>query len=188
MTQFTVHTIETAPEASKEILKDVQKANGFLPNLMAIFSESPAMLEAYLAIANIFDKSDLSATERQIVLMTNNRLNECTYCMAAHTTISKMQGVDNAVIDSLRNGTSIADTKLEALRVFSSKVNENRGVLSQADLDAFFDAGYTKGNVLEVIIGTSQKIMSNYTNHVAKTPVDEAFQADAWNPDASAAA
>lgn len=181
MTEFTVHTIESAPEGSQAILKGVQQSYGFLPNLMATFSESPAMLEAYATIAGIFDKSDFTPTERQIVLMTTSRLNGCTYCMSAHTTISKMQGVADDVVQSLRNNVALADSKMEALRVFSAKINENRGEVSQSDVDAFLTAGYSKANVLEVILGTAQKVMSNYTNHVAKTPIDDAFQADIWS-------
>jgi len=82
---FTTHTIKTAPEKSKPILQKVQDDNKFIPNLYATMAEAPALLEGYLALAKIFDTSDLNAAERQIVLMTNNRLNGCTYCMAART-------------------------------------------------------------------------------------------------------
>lgn len=188
MTTFTVHTEETAPEDSKEILKGVKQAYGFVPNLMATFAESPAAVEAYAALSSIFDKSDFNATERQVVLMTNNRLNSCTYCMAAHSTISGMHGVPAGVIEGLRNGTALDDQKLEALRQFTIKVVENRGLVQPADLDAFTAAGYSKGNVLEVILGTGLKVLSNYTNHVAQTPLDAAFQANAWSVDAARAA
>ncbi|MEO9468762.1 carboxymuconolactone decarboxylase family protein [Parasphingorhabdus sp.] len=188
MTSFPVHTHETAPEGSKEILTNVEKSYGFLPNLMATFAESPAAIEAYAAISGIFEKSDFTATEKQIILMTNNRLNGCTYCMAAHTTISQMQGVPQDVIEALRDGSPVEDPKLEALLTFAAQVNEQRGVLDPADIDAFLAAGYTKANVLEVIVGTAMKVMSNYTNHVADTPVDGAFQANAWTPDQSVAA
>jgi uncharacterized peroxidase-related enzyme len=180
MTEFNVHTQETAPADSKPILESVQKAYGFLPNLMATFAESPVALEAYAALSGIFDKSNLTPTERQIVLMTNNRLNGCTYCMAAHTTISQMQGVPADVIAALRNGTPIADPKLQALLTFATQVNEQRGHLGQTDLDAFFAAGYTKENVLEVIVGTGLKVLSNYTNHIAETPIDDAFKENVW--------
>jgi uncharacterized peroxidase-related enzyme len=180
MTKFTVHTIESAPEGSQAILKGVQQSFGFLPNLMTTLSESPAMLEGYATIAGIFDKSDFTPTERQIVLMTNNRLNSCNYCMTAHTTLSKMQGVSNDVIEALRIGSAITDPKMEALRVFSAKINEKRGEVTPLDVDIFLAAGYNKANVLEVILGTAQKVMSNYTNHVAKTPIDDAFKADLW--------
>lgn len=115
--------------------------------------------------------------------MTNNRLNGCTYCMAAHSTIAKMQKVPADVIETLRNGTSFTDPKLEALRVFSAQVNENRGVVSDADIAAFIVAGYSKANVLEVIVGKGLKVLSNYSNHIINTPIDDAFQSDKWSAD-----
>lgn len=188
MTNFTLHTEETAPAKSTAILKGAKKAYGFVPNLMAALAESPAALEAYVTLSGIFDKSDFTPAERQIVLMTNNRLNGCTYCMAAHSTISKMQKIPADVIETLRNGTSFTDSKLEALRVFSTQVNQNRGVLSDADIDAFIAAGYSQANVLEVILGTGLKVLSNYSNHVVNTPVDRVFQPNKWSADTSEAA
>ncbi|MFY0611851.1 MAG: carboxymuconolactone decarboxylase family protein [Hyphomicrobiaceae bacterium] len=188
MTEFTVHTEQSAPEGSKVVLQGVKSAYGFVPNLMATFAESPAAIEGYAALSGIFDKSDFTPTERQVILMTNNRLNNCTYCMAAHTTISKMQKVPDDVIESLRTGSPLSDPKLEALRIFAAKVNEHRGFVDQSDQDTFLAAGYTKANILEVILGTGLKVLSNYTNHVAKTPVDDAFKANAWSATQPAAA
>ncbi len=87
------------------------------------------------------------------------------------------------VIEALRTNTPIADPKLEALRTFAAVINETRGWPTQAQVDAFLAAGYTKQTVLEVIVGTSLKVMSNYTNHVAETEVDDAFAPNAWAPD-----
>lgn len=188
MTDFTTHTIDTAPQASKPILEGARSAFGFVPNLLATMAEAPALLEGYTTLAGIFDKTDLSETERQIILMTNNRLNGCTYCMAAHTTLSQMAKVPADVIDALRNGTPIADAKLEALRTFAVVINETRGWPSDAQIDAFLAAGYTRQTVLEVILGTSLKVLSNYTNHVASTDLDAAFTANAWAPEHSNAA
>ena len=180
MTTFTTHTIETAPLESKSLLEAANQAYGFIPNLLGTMAESPDLLNGYMTLAAIFDKTSLSETERQIILITNNSLNGCTYCMAAHTTISQMRGVDQTVIDSLRNGTPIADKKLEALRVFARIINETRGWPDQSDIDALFAVGYTHQTVLEVILGTSLKVMSNYTNHIAETDLDEAFSNNAW--------
>lgn len=188
MTDFTVHTQETAPEGSKEVLQGVEQAYGFVPNLMATLAESPATVEAYTTLAGIFDKSDFTSVERQIVMMTTSRLNGCTYCMAAHSAVSKMQGIPADVINSLRTGNELADPKLEALRVFTSQIIENRGFVSEADCETFIAAGYSKANILEVILGTSFKTISNYTNHVANTPVDGAFLADKWSIEDSTAA
>jgi len=173
---FTTHTVK-----SKPILQGVLDGNKFIPNLYGTMAEAPALLEGYLTLAKIFDTSDLDATERQIVLLTNNRLNGCTYCMAAHTVISKMAGVPEDVIESLRAGTPIADAKLEALRQFAIVINESRGWPDYSDLEAFLNAGYTQQNVLEVVLGTSLKVMSNYTNHIAETQLDDAFKPHEWS-------
>jgi len=180
MTDYIIHTEDSAPDASKPLIQSATRAYGFLPNLLAVQAESPALLEGYMTLSGIFDKTRLSATERQIILMTNNRLNGCSYCMAAHTSLSQMANVPDDVIEALRNGTEIADPRLEALRVFATRVNETRGWVEQRDLDALFAAGYTRETAFDVILGTSLKVMSNYTNHIAQTPVDEAFQPNAW--------
>ncbi len=186
MTRFDIHSSETAP-ASSAILDGAQKALGFVPNLYATMAESPALLEGYTTLAGIFDKTDLSATERQIILMVNNRLNGCEYCMAAHSTISQMQGVPADVIEALRSGAALSDPKLEALRTFAIRINESRGWPEESDIDALLAAGYTKRTVLEVVLGTSLKVMSNYTNHIATTEVDAAFAPNAWSQDGATA-
>ena len=180
MTEFATHTVDTAPEGSKKMLEGVKGKYGFIPNLMGTMAESPELVEGYIALAGIFGKTNLSETERQIITMTNNRLNGCTYCMAAHTTIAKGAGVPDDVIESLRNDTPIADSKLEALRQFSIVINETRGWPTDAQIQALLDAGYTKQTVLEVVLGTAYKVLSNYTNHIAETQVDAAFAPNAW--------
>lgn len=188
MTHFTTHTTDTAPEASKPFLHLAKKAYSFVPNLLATMATAPALLEGYMTLAGIFDKTALSETERQIILMTNNRLNDCRYCMAAHTTISQMAKVPAHIIDGLRNNTPLADPKLEALRRFAAIVNETRGWPADSEIEAFLAAGYDQQAVLDVILGTSLKVMSNYTNHIAQTALDDAFAPNAWsNPDKRAA-
>ena len=180
MTEFVTHTIESAPEKSKAFLEGAQKNYGFVPNLLGKMAESPATVEGYVTLSAIFGKTDLSETERQIILMTNNRLNGCGYCIAAHTTISQMAGVPADVIDALRAGTELSDPKLEALRKFAVTVNETRGWPSDAQVDALLAAGYTRATVLEVVVGTSLKVMSNYVNHIARTKTDAAFAPNAY--------
>ena len=127
MSDFPLHTPDTAPDAAKPILAGSQKAMGFVPNLFAAMATAPAALEAYATLRRLFDTTALSDTERQIVLMVNNLLNGCHYCMAAHTTIAQKANVPADVIESLRTNTPIADPKLEALRTFAAVINETRG-------------------------------------------------------------
>lgn len=180
MTSFPLHNVDTAPEASKPLLTAAGRAYGFLPNLLAGMATSPALLEGYMTLAGIFNKTRLTETERQIILMTSNRLNGCVYCMAAHSAISAGAGVPADVVAALRAGTPIADAKLEALRQFTIKIVESRGWPAAHDVQSLLDAGYTHQTVLDVILGTSLKVMSNYTNHVVQTPLDPAFAQHAW--------
>jgi len=141
---YPIHTLETAPDAAKESLEKAGGAFGFIPNILGMMAESPALLKAYLGVAQAFQETAFDATERQIVLLTTSYENECPYCMAAHSTAAARQKVPEDVIAALRDGTPIADAKLEALRAFTSAVVTTRGWPSAEALDAFEAAGYPR--------------------------------------------
>ena len=189
MVDFTIHSIDTAPEGSKAILEGAQKSLGFVPNLYGVFAESPETLEAYQALSKLFSQSSLSTVERHVVWLTINVANDCHYCVPAHTMLAKNDGVEDAVIEAIRTEQPIADDRLEALRQFAIAVVLNRGELNDAQVDAFLSAGFTKANILDVILGLSHKVLSNYVNHFADTPVDAPFAQFAWDvPDRTSAA
>ena len=182
MTTLRIHTLETAPAESKPFLEGAQKAYGAIPNLLGVFAESPALLRSYLDLGEQFEKSSsFDATERQIVLLTTSFENECEYCMAAHSAIASLQKVPADVLQSLRAGTPITDSKLDALRTFTRKVVQKRGWVDVEDIQSFLAAGYTKRHVLEVVLGIGFKTLSNLTNHIAETPLDPQFQKFAWS-------
>ncbi|CUH50731.1 carboxymuconolactone decarboxylase family protein [Shimia marina] len=188
MTDFPTHSLQTAPEAAKPIMENAVRGYGFLPNLYAKMAESPAILEGYISLAGSFARTHLTETERQIILMTCNRLNGCQYCMAAHTTLSQLAGVDPEVIAALRSNRPLADAKFEALRQFVIVMNETRGWPSEADIAALVTAGYGLQTVLDVILGMALKMLSNYTSHVADTELDAKFQDNVWTADFALAA
>jgi len=113
---FSVHSLDTAPEAAKETLAGAKKAYGFLPNLLAVMAEAPALLKSYVALVDLFDQTSLNVSERQVVLLTTSYENGCDYCVAAHSVIAGLQKVPHDVVDAIRHGRPIADRKLEALR------------------------------------------------------------------------
>ena len=102
--------------------------------------------------------------------------------MPAHTAIAKQQGVSDEIITALRDNTPLADAKLEALRGFTLTLARNRGRVSQEQLDAFLAAGFESRHVLDILIGLAQKLLSNYTNHLADTEIDSPFKPFAWSP------
>ena len=92
------------------------------------------------------------------------------------------------VIETARAVGSYDDPRLETLRVFTLKLVEKRGWTSSQDLEAFLVAGFTKQNVIEILVAISHKVLSNYTNHIVDTPVDDAFKRFTWTKPVSNAA
>lgn len=182
MTDFQLHDASTAPEGARDFLAGVNKKMGFIPSLYAVFAENPTVLNAYTTLSDYVGKSGLSPLEQQIVMITASVENECHFCVAAHTTISEGQGLDLEVIAAVRDDRPIENPRLEALRRFTKAVVVDRGFVSDCAVDSFLKAGWERADVLAVILGVSLKVISNYTNHVAETPVNEAFQKHAWVP------
>lgn len=181
MSLFQLHTADSAPDGSKALLADGQKRMGFLPNLYAGLAESPAALQAYFDLSAALAKTQLTPAQQQVVLLITSVENGCTYCVAAHSMIArKMAKVDPAVVDALREQRPIPDPKLEALAQFTRRVVQQRGWLDDAAVQAFLDAGYSRANVLDVILGVTMKTLSNYANHLLQTPVDDAFASERW--------
>ncbi|MEH6566604.1 MAG: carboxymuconolactone decarboxylase family protein [Halopseudomonas sp.] len=180
MSDFTLHDKNSAPEASKPLLEKSEKGFGRIPGLHAVMAEAPGLLEGYQVLHGLFQNSSFNATELTVVWQSINVEHECHYCVPAHTGIAKMMKVSDEIIDALRNETPLPDSKLEALRTFTLAMVRQRGEVGQAELDAFYAAGYGQRQVLEVILGLAQKVMSNYTNHVAQTPVDAVFEKYSW--------
>lgn len=187
MSIFTTHTVETAPEASKPQLAGVQAAWGMIPNLQANMAESPELLAGYSALWDLFSKTSLSTTEQQVVYLTVNFENECHYCMAGHTMLARMQKIDPEIVAAIRRGTAIADARLEALHSFVGRVVRERGFAGDDAVAAILAAGFTRQNVLEVVLGVGVKTLSNYTNHIVHTELDGFMKGAEWTKPAIAA-
>ena len=181
MTSMKVHSIESAPADSKPILEKSVQDFGMLPGLHGVLASSPNTLKAYKTIHGLFQNSSFDNEELTVVWQTINVENECHYCVPAHTAIAHMMKVDANITEALRNNTALPTAKLQALHETTLKIMRNHGRLSQEDIEAFYSVGYGQQQVLEILLGLAQKTISNYTNHLANTPVDEPFQKFAWN-------
>lgn len=182
MTDFPYHDRSTAPAAAKPLLEQAEKAYGMLPNLLAKMAEAPALLEGYWTLTAVFGNSSLSAAEQQVVLITTSRSNECTYCVGVHSALADMQKVPTEVTDAIREDRPIPDARLEALRTVTRRMVEQRGWLEDAEVAEFLAAGFNREQLLEVVLGVGLKTLSNYTNHIAGTELDEAFAGRRWRP------
>ncbi len=178
---FTIYTIETAPAASKEALQHAKDTFKFIPNLEGILAESPATLKSAMALWDLFETTSFTPIEQQVIYLTANYEHSCNYCMAAHSALAKMIGMLPEDLEALRTAQPLADPKLQALRLFTQQMIQARGWVDDQELENFLAAGYTKQQVLEIILGIAVKIIHNYTNHIAKTPLEKAFQPYVWS-------
>jgi alkylhydroperoxidase family enzyme len=180
MTKFTIHTLESVPAGSKAIIEKTVAQYKSVPGLYGVLAEAPPALKAYLELHQLFLESSLTNEEKTVVWQTINVEHNCTYCVPAHTALASFMKVDPALNEALRNDADMPTEKLQVLKDFTLSMVRERGNVTTELLTAFFDAGYSQQNVLEIILGLSQKVISNYTNHVAHTPVDPIFQQFAW--------
>lgn len=170
MTTLNVLKREEVSETNQVIFDNLQKNVGFVPNLYATFAHSETALGDYLAFQN--RKSTLKAKEREVINLVVSEVNNCHYCQSAHTAIGKMNGFTDEQILKIRSGNVSFDPKLDALAKFVKNITENNSHPSPEATEAFFAAGYTKANMVDTIIVIGDKVVSNYLNGVAGTPID----------------
>ena len=176
---FAPQTIATAPDTSKPILEQIKKSYGFIPNLMAIFANSPTVLQGYLALDAIWEKSSFPPRERQLILLAASVENDCNYCVAAHSAIAKgALHTPEKIVAAIRNNTPVPDAKLNALIALVKEIVRERGYASEETVRRFIAAGYRKEQVMELLIGIALKTISNYLDHISPAPIDQAFAAE----------
>ena len=168
--RFEVPTRETVSPANQEIFDALNAKVGFVPNLYATYAHSETALADYLALQN--RKSTLKGKEKEIVNLVVSQINECQYCLAAHTAIGKMNGFTDAQILEIRTGRATFNEKFDALAQFVADITINRSKPSAEALDRFFEAGYTQANLVDTIVLIGDKIISNFIHGATQVPVD----------------
>lgn len=156
---------------SQELLCAVQEKFGMVPNMTRTMANSPVVLEGYLGLSTALSKGKLSAEQREQIALTVAQANLCDYCLAAHSAIATKVGLtDDAILDS-RNGTSV-DSESNVLIRFARKMVDERGNVSDNDVEELRAAGFKDGAIAEVVANVALNMFTNYFNHVAETEVD----------------
>ena len=180
MSQFPIHTVDSAPTASRSPLLGLQQAVGMIPNLAAGMAGSPALLTAFLTTRDIYSKSTFSGAEIQVLSIVAAVENDCGWCVAFHSLMARKEGVAEDVVAALREGRSPADARLAALSAFARAMVRNRGAVGRAELDRFVAAGYSPESALDVVVGMAFSLMANYAGHLINPTLDTPFQPFAW--------
>jgi uncharacterized peroxidase-related enzyme len=170
MTTFAVPTRDTVSPANQALFDALKSQLGFVPNLYATLAYSENALSTYLALQSA--KSSINAKAREVVNLVVSQVNECAYCLAAHTALGKMNGFSDAQIIEIRTGTATFDAKFDALARLTRAIAINRGHADQKIVDAFLAAGWTKANLVDVIVTIGDKTVSNYLHAATRVPVD----------------
>jgi uncharacterized peroxidase-related enzyme len=172
MSRIAIPAADQTPAASRPLLDAVNRQLGVVPNLMKVLGNSPAALGGYLSLNGALAKGAIGAKTGERIALAIAETNGCSYCLAAHTYLGKnVAGLDDAEIAANRNWKS-ADAKAAAAVRFAAKVARARGHVSDADVQAVKSAGYSDGEVMEIVVHVALNTLTNYVNEVAKTDLD----------------
>lgn len=170
MTKFKVPTHEQVSPGNKEIFENLKKNIGFVPNIYATYAYSEHALGRYMAFAG--GKTSFNNKEKEIINLVVSQVNDCTYCLAAHTAGGKMNGFSDEQLIEIRKGSATFDKKLNALAQLTRNITENRGETDEEVLNSFFEAGYDKGNLVDLIVAIGEKTITNLLHKVTNIPID----------------
>ena len=170
MSTFNVPTKNEVSENNQAIFNQLEKGLGFVPNIYAALAHSDTALGNFLAIGQ--GKTSFSAKEKEVINLAVSQVNECVYCLSAHTAIGKMNGFSEDQILELRTGNASFDAKLDALAKFARSVAINRGATTPETVEKFYAAGYTKGSLADAVLLIGEITITNYFHKTTDVPVD----------------
>ncbi|MCC8982049.1 carboxymuconolactone decarboxylase family protein [Bradyrhizobium acaciae] len=181
MARFPVHTLDSAPAASKSTLREVEARFGMIPNLAAAMATSPVLVQSFLGIFDKVHGGSFSEPQIQTVLLTDAVTNGCAWAVALHSALGLQAGLDPADVDAMRAGRSPANKQLGALSTLARTLIEKRGRLDDQEIERFLAEGFSKELLLEVITIVAASTITNYTGSVTNPPLEAGLQAHAWN-------
>jgi len=170
MSTFNVPTKDEVSSKNQAIFNELKKTVGFVPNLFATYAHSENALENYLTLSNA--KTSLKVKEKEVVNLAVSEVNGCNYCLSAHTAVAGMNGFTPEEILELRAGGASFDNRLDALARLARNLTVKRGTTDAEVLENFFDAGWTKENLIDTIVLVGDKTISNYINNATEIPID----------------
>jgi uncharacterized peroxidase-related enzyme len=164
-------SIEAAPEASRTALAGVRKAMGAVPNMFRMLANSPAALRGFLGLQSALAHGTLTAQTRERIALAVSEINGCDYCLSGHTFLGRQAKLNDAEITANRNGAS-NDPHAESAVRFAAKIARARGHLSDADVTALRQAGFSDGQMIEIIGLVAMNTFANYVNQATGTDID----------------
>jgi alkylhydroperoxidase family enzyme len=180
MSNYPIHTVETAPEGAKAALQQLQQTFGIIPNVAGAMAESPTLISAFVPVFRQVHGGTFTEAEIQVLLLSNARTNRSAWPIAFHSALALRAGVSASAVQAIREQRLPEEPRLAALSALARALIEQRGHLAASELHAFIEAGYAQAQVLEAITVVAASTMTNYAANVAKPELESAFQAHAF--------
>ena len=180
MTNFPVHSIDTAPEASKPALEALKVAFGFIPNIASVMATSPVLIGSLVDLFGRVHRGSFSEAEIQILLLTNAVTNGAEWAVSFHSHLANAEGIGADAVSAIRKGALPPDTKHAALSKLARALIENRGHIGESEKGEFIDAGFDESRLLEVVAVVAASTITNYTSNITQPPLEAMFQSYAW--------
>ena len=170
MKTFNVPTRDQVSENNQAIFDNLKSALGFVPNLFATYAYNETALGDYLNFSN--RKTSLSGKEKEVINLVVSQVNNCLYCLSAHTAIAKMNGFTDEQILEIRTGSVSFDNELDALAKFVKNATINRSKPDPEVIENLFDSGYNEAKLIDIILLIGDKTVSNFIYGSTKVPID----------------
>ena len=180
MKSYPIHSIATAPAASKPVLEQLDQSFGLIPNIAGAIAHSPELAKAFLGLFGQVHAGTFTEAEIQILLLTNAVTNACTWAVAFHSMLGLKEGLTPDDVAAIRNGGRPADPRLAALSTHARRLIETRGHVSAAELDAFVAAGFTREQTLEIVAVSAASTITNYVGTITAPPLESFLEPHAW--------
>jgi AhpD family alkylhydroperoxidase len=181
MTDYPIHTVDTAPDGAKQPLTVLCEAFGFVPNGAAVMANSPALMNSFFsAFGHFRGGGTFTPAERQVLLLSNAVANDCAWAVAFHSLEALADGVTPAVVDAIRRRELPTDPRLAALSTLTRALIEKRGHLDDTDAKAFTTAGFDDTQLLEAVTGVAISTMTNYAANIAEPPLEAPLRPHTW--------
>jgi AhpD family alkylhydroperoxidase len=181
MANFPIYSLDSAPAGSKPALKGLAEVFGMVPNIAGAMAGSPRLINGLVGVFQQAHGGNFTEAQVQTLLLTNAVTNGCTWAVAFHSCLALKEGLSEADVQAIRARRLPQDGKHAALSHLARTLIDKRGRLDDQDVAAFTAAGFEQSLVLDVILVVAASTMTNYAGSTTNPPLEEMFQAYAWN-------
>ncbi|MBC7846937.1 MAG: carboxymuconolactone decarboxylase family protein [Flavobacterium sp.] len=171
MKKIEVFSREQVSPESQIIFDQIQKRLGKVPNMHATIGSSSTALKAFLDFEDILNQGVFSPVEREAIALVVSQVNDCRYCLAAHTLLAKTKGLSGEEIINIRKG-SASEKKLNSIIQLAKSIAENKGDAKAVFVQNFFNEGFSQGALMELIGLVTARTFTNYVYAIGNIPID----------------